>query len=439
MTDNHDLEKLRERIRKLESTRAELEKTRQRLAEERKFSESIIASLPGLFFMVDEKGLYHRWNRNLETLLGYSAEEIMLRDCRDFVPPEDRERIFEAVDVALREGHFTLEYSNQTKNGRTIPFFAQGEGVEIDGRRYVIGVELDLTELKEAESALRESEEHLRSLMETATNFAVYRLAFEEGDPSRAKVVFVSPSIMDLLGVREPMDLDTWFESIHPEDAERIMTAHFSLPRPERSDQTMRVFHPRLRERRWVQFLSTSIIDRDGALRYSNGIIFDVTDRIKASRSLERKEEELKRQTDKLARLNTALQVLVEHREQEIKETESGVLNTLERLVRPYLRDLEGTRLDDEQRTYLEIISSNLEKITSPLTKKLATWQRLLSPAELRVADLVRNGVRTKEMAQLLGVSDNAVAFHRKNIRRKLGVANQKINLVSYLQSLDEE
>ena len=54
MTDNHDLEKLRERIRKLESTRAELEKTRQRLAEERKFSESIIASLPGLFFMVDE-------------------------------------------------------------------------------------------------------------------------------------------------------------------------------------------------------------------------------------------------------------------------------------------------------------------------------------------------------------------------------------------------
>jgi len=439
MARDQDTEKLHQRIRRLESTRTELEETRQRLAAERKFSESIVASLPGLFFMVDEEGLYHRWNKNLESLLGYSAEEIMLRDCRDFVPPEDRERIIEAVGVALREGHFTLKYNNQTKDGRPIPFFAQGVGVEIDGRRYVIGVELDLTELKEAERALRESEEHLRSLMETATNFAVYRLAFEEGDPNRARVVFVSPSIMDLLGVREPKDLDTWFESIHPEDAERIMASHFSLPRPERSDQTMRVFHSRLGEWRWIQFLSTSIIDSEGLLRFSNGIIFDVTDRIRAAQSLKRKEEELKRQADKLARLNTALQVLVEHREQEIKETESSVLNTLQRLVRPYLRDLDKTRLDDEQRTYLEIIGSNLEKITSPLTRKLATWQRLLSPAELRVADLIRNGIRTKEIAQLAGVSDNAVAFHRKNIRRKLGLANRKINLAAYLQSLDNE
>ncbi len=429
---------LRERVRHLESIRDELEETRLRLAAEQKFSESIIACLPGLFFMIDEQGRYLRWNKNLERLLGYSAKEIMHRDSRDFVPPEDRERIAKATQLALREGSFEVYYSNQAKDGAVIPFYAQGVRAEIDGNRYVIGVELDLTDLRKAEEALRESEEHLRSLMETATNFAVYRLAFENNDPGQATVVFVSPSIIDLLGVKEPRNLEEWFANIHPDDVDRIIDDHLAMPRRERTDESMKVFHPGLGQWRWVQFLSTTIIDENDGLRYSNGIIFDVTDRIRAAESVKRKEEELKRQTDKLARLNTALQVLAEHREREIKETEAGILNTLERLVKPYLQDLSATRLDDEQRTYLEIVEANLRTIASPLTKKLSSWQRLLSPAEIRVADLIRNGKQTKEIASLLGVSKNAVAFHRKNVRRKLGLAHKKINLAAYLQSLED-
>ena len=437
-TGKQELEKLRQRIRDLESAQAELEETRQRLASEQKFSESIIACLPGLFFMIDEQGRYLRWNKNLESLLGYSAEEIMYMDSRDLVPPEDKERIAKATRLALREGSFRVHYHNQTKDGRVIPFYAQGVRAEIDGNRYVIGVELDLSDLKRAEEALRESEEHLRSLMETATNFAVYRLAFENNDPGQVTVVFVSPSIIDILGVREPRNMEDWFANIHPDDVDRIVDNHLAMPRREKTDQTMRIFHPRLGQWRWVQFLSTTIIDENDHLRFSNGIIFDVTDRIRAVESVKRKEEELKRQADKLARLNTALQVLVEHREREIKETEAGILNTLERLIKPYIQDLSGTRLDDEQRTYLEIVAANLKTVTSPLTKKLSGWQRRLSPTEIKVADLIRNGKQTKEIAGLLGVSENAVAFHRKNIRRKLGLAGQKVNLSSHLQSLEE-
>ena len=61
---------LRQRISELESIRTELEETRQRLVAEQTFSKSIIASLPGLFFMIDEKGRYHRWNKNLEKTAG---------------------------------------------------------------------------------------------------------------------------------------------------------------------------------------------------------------------------------------------------------------------------------------------------------------------------------------------------------------------------------
>ena len=420
-----------------DSIRAELERTRRLLEEERTFSQGVIASQPGLFFMIDDQGCYRRWNKNLERLLGYSAEEIRLRDFRDFVPPEDRERLHRAVQKTLAQGASSLYYHNQTKDGRSIPFFARGLRVEIGGRFYVIGVELDLSDLREAEEALRRSEEHLRSLMETATNFAVYRLAFEEGDPGSVRVVFVSPSIKRILGVEDPSRLEGWLANVHPRDRERTLGDHLGLPRPERTQETMRVLVPGEEDTRWVQFLSTSILDENGGLRFSNGIIFDVTDRVRAVEALKANEAEMKQQADQLAKVNTALQVLVEHRESEIRAMETSILNTLERLVKPYLGELDRERLPGEQRVYLDIIKSNLDKITSPLTRKLSEWQGRLSPAEIRVADLIRNGKSTKEMADLLGVSDNAVSFHRKNIRAKLGLSGRKLNLASFLQSLD--
>jgi PAS domain S-box-containing protein len=432
------VEKLQKRIEELEANKTRSIEAKRSLEEEQKFSESIIASLPGLFFMVDENGLYQRWNKNLEKMLGYSAGEIKNRDCRDFVPQRDKARITEAMNVGFEKGTFTLEYCNRTKDGRNIPFFAKGVGVRIDGRPYIIGVEIDLSELKEAERALRESEEHLLSLMETATNFAVYRLAFERGDPNRGRVVFVSPSIKDILGVKKPEDLEDWFENIHIDDVARVKASHFTLPRSERADETMRILHPKTREIHWVQFLSSCINDDHGRLKWSNGIIFDITERVRAVEELKGKEEELQRKTEKLAKLNTALQVLVEHREQEIKDIECSILHAVERLIKPYIRDFTRSGLTDTQRTSIEIIEANIDKVTSPLTKKLSAWHRHLSPTEVKVVDLIRNGKGSKEIANFLGVSGHAVNFHRKNIRLKLGLTHQKINLASYLQSLDK-
>lgn len=422
----------------LQKTRRELAETRQRFETETKISEGIIASLPGFYFVVDEEGRYVRWNENVETMLGYTHDEMLGRDCLELVPEEDQGKIRRATEKGFREGFFQVEYHNIRKDGVKIPYFAQGVSTEVNGRRYLIGVELDLTRLKETERALRESEEHLRSLMETAVNFAVYRIAFRDGDPRRADIVFVSPSIREIMGVEDPETLDNWFENIHPDDKERIVDAHVSLPRKTRVDESMRIYNPLLRQWRWIQFISTSVMDEQGRLKYSNGIIFDITERVEAAEMLRQKEQELERKTNKLAQLNTALQVLVEQREQEIHDIERGILNTFDRLIHPYLHDLFGTQLTDGQRTTLEIIESNVRKILSPLSKRLSDWQHRLTPAEIKVVDLIRNGKRTKEIAELLHISSNAVSFHRKRIRKKLGLTGQKVNLVTYLQSLDE-
>lgn len=425
--------------RSLQNVREELFETRKQFEFEKKISESLIACLPGFYFMVDEAGRYLRWNENLEIMLGYSHEEMQGRNCLELVPEEDKEKIQKATEKGFREGSFQVEYHNIRKDGVKIPYFAKGVSTNIDGRQYLIGVEIDLTKLKETEQALRVSEEHLRSLMETAVNFAVYCFSFLDGDPRSADIVFVSPSIKELMGIQDPDTLENWFKYIHPEDKERIMEAHFSLPRKTRVDESMRVFNPQHGDWRWIQFISTSVMDRNGLLKYSNGIIFDITERVQATEMLKQKEEELEKKTKRLAQLNTALQVLVEQREQEINDIEKGILNTLDRLIKPYLNDLSETQLTDEQKTYIEIIQANLQKILSPLSKRLSEWRQGLTPSEIKIVDLIRNGKRSKEIAELLHISDNAISFHRKRIRKKLGLNGKKFNLVNYLQSLEDQ
>lgn len=162
----------------------------------------------------------------------------------------------------------------------------------------------------------------------------------------------------------------------------------------------------------------------------------NITQVIKAQEALKEKEAELLIQKKMLEDSNTALRVLLEHREKDRLHLEENVLANIRKLVKPYLEMLQLPPNDERNRNLVEIIGFRLDEIASPFLSRFTSLNRVLSPREIDVAVMVREGRSSKEIAELLNISVSGVDFHRKKIRKKLGLTNEKSNLRSYLLSL---
>jgi len=90
------------------------------------------------------------------------------------------------------------------------------------------------------------------------------------------------------------------------------------------------------------------------------------------------------------------------------------------------------------QRAHLEMLERNLLEITSPFAYKLAHVLQKLTPVELQVATMIKQGHSTKEIARLIHAAEQTVSVHRRNIRKKLQLSGVKANLRTHLLSLPE-
>ena len=158
----------------------------------------------------------------------------------------------------------------------------------------------------------------------------------------------------------------------------------------------------------------------------------------KLESQVEERTKELNAKTRSLEEFNAALNVLLEKREEDKRELEESILLNVKSLIVPYVEKLKKSRLNNDQMTYLTILESHMREITSPFTKRLSEKYLGLSPLEVRTASLLKEGKTTLEIAELLCISENTVSSHRFHIRKKLGLSNKKVNLRSYLKSIDK-
>lgn len=157
-----------------------------------------------------------------------------------------------------------------------------------------------------------------------------------------------------------------------------------------------------------------------------------------AEEEIKRKEQELAKQAQELQESNSALRALLRQRDQDREELEANILENVKNQVLPWLRDLEQTRLDQHQHSLLQGLEKSLLDLTSPFARNLSRHYASLTPQELKVASLIQQGQSSKEIANLLQCSEHAVQFHRKNLRRKLGLKSSPTSLFTYLQSLNQ-
>ncbi len=147
-------------------------------------------------------------------------------------------------------------------------------------------------------------------------------------------------------------------------------------------------------------------------------------------------EEELELKTNRLQEVNAALKTLLRQRDEDRKDFEEAFLTNIENLIRPYLMKMRAGHPTSTQASLIDIVDSHLNELTSQFGRTLALQYRMLTPTEMRVAALVRDGKTSKEIADILCISEKTTSFHRNNIRAKLGLRGEGVNLRSYLLSL---
>jgi FixJ family two-component response regulator len=158
--------------------------------------------------------------------------------------------------------------------------------------------------------------------------------------------------------------------------------------------------------------------------------------RKKAEKDLKNSESELQLKSKILEEANIALKVLLKQREEDRIAMEENILSNVKTLILPSIEKLKNLKLNDTQLTHVGIIESHLKEVVSPFLNNLTTKHYDLTPREIQIATLVKEGRTTKEMTGYLNISATAVDFHRKNIRLKLGIKNTKTNLRSFLLSM---
>ena len=155
----------------------------------------------------------------------------------------------------------------------------------------------------------------------------------------------------------------------------------------------------------------------------------------KAEKSQKKTRAELELQTCKLEETNTAFKVLMQQRIEARTEIEEMVLLNANDLIMPFLEKLKKSRLDSKQKAYVNLIESNLNDIVAPFFREFSKINIKLTPTEIQVTNLVKQGKTTKEIAGLMNLATTTIDFHRNNIREKFGIKNKKTNLRTHLLS----
>jgi len=183
----------------------------------------------------------------------------------------------------------------------------------------------------------------------------------------------------------------------------------------------------------WVK--ASPLYDKQGCIAGAIEATRDITEIKRYQQKLEEMNEKLKAEQVALNEKNIALKEILSHIEEEKQQVSDNLRVNINRVIMPIIKNLRK-RVNINDREYFTLLERCLKDITSPFINKLELRVAKLSPRELEICNMVKNGLSSKEIAGSLNISIHTVIKQRQRIRKKLGINNQGVNLITHLQAI---
>jgi len=432
-------EELELKIEASEKEAKKLAQTEAELVKSKAMFKAVIESLPFDVFVVDPSNRYILQNsickKNWGDLIGKSPENLSVNEKTKYLWMDNNRRALSGETVTGEVVYDRLDGGKNFYHNIVAPIC---NGKKILG---IVGVLVDISDLKQTEALLRESESKLSAMLSSVGD----HMSMMDKNLNIIWANEIAGKIFgnDIIGKK---CYEVYHKRTEPCEPYPCITLRAF------QDGKIHKHDTQVIGQDWetIFFHCTANVglrDKEGKPTAVLEISRDITEKVRAGKALHKAKNELERRvkertgelelkTKSLEEINTAMKVLLKKRQEDKTEIEDNVMTNVKNLVAPYFEKIKKTKLDDQQEAFLSIIESNLNEITSPFTRRMSLKYLNLTPTEIRIANLIRYGSSSKKIAELMNVSPRTIDTHRKNIRRKIGLQGHRGNLRSYLLSL---
>jgi len=374
----------------------------------------------------DKFGRLIEANDSIIKMTGYSRDELSQLNLNEaYVNQEDREEI---LGIISKDGKLE-NYEAQLLNKQGTPYWASlsVKPIKYKGEDVLLTSATNITERKLAEDELKSSQMRIKAMADSSFEAIILT---ENGlclDQNRAAEKMFGYTKAEIVGKKGTC----YFVPENRELAYNFAMSGHEKPYTATALRKDGTTFP-------CEIQARGTVYRGRSIRVAS--CRDISDRIKAQKITQKEkkdlEKEILKRTVDLEETNTALGILLKKRERDKTDVEEKINLNVKVMIEPYLKKLKKSTLNDKQMIYLKILESNVREIISPFGQRLSSELIKLSPKELNVANLVRQGKTTKEIAALSNVSPETISRHRKNIRKKLNLTEKKVNLRTSLLRL---
>ncbi|MEQ8162442.1 MAG: PAS domain S-box protein [Smithellaceae bacterium] len=441
----NELAEIRRQVVELEKSLTEPRQTAEALHKSEAILRSVFKATPvGIAVMKDR--VFQNANKVWLENLGYSESEVIGRPPRIlYKDQEEYERVGRELFTNLSEkGLASVQTKFRRKDGAVRDIILTSVPLHpVDLSAGAVVAFEDVTDRKRAKNTLQELERRLVDIVDFLPDatlvrdlqgrIIVWNKAIEDMTGAKAENMLGKGDYeyaLPFYGKRRPMMIDLVLKPDKKIERKYDMVikqqGHFLIAEGWASLKGKRVFL-------WGK--ASPFCNSKGKIVGSVESVRDITDRKQYEDAINKREKELGNKTCELEDMNAALRVLLKQRESDRKEFEEKILTNIKVLILPHIEQLKMQLRAGENRRRIEILESNLKEIVSPFARTLSAVYSNLTNREIQIANLIKEEKTTKEITEVLNLSESAVNIHRYRIRQKLNI-DKRQNLRTFFSSL---